>query len=133
MSEWCWDWYDEMWYENPRSTNRDVRGPNKHDLSIPNPPKVHRGASFSNDNKSKNGEALRVAFRHIAYPDSFYTDLGIRTVRGDFNDLLWADALETKYPGWKRLTWLGYFHQTKNTWSYFPNLKWVYPVGFCCY
>ena len=133
VSEWCWDWYDQKWYDDPKNTNRDDRGPMKDDLSNLNPPKVHRGASFSNDNTSENGESLRIAFRNIAFPDEFSTDLGMRSVRGEFHDLLWADASESKYTGWKILPWLGYFYPAKNSWSYFPDLKWVYPVGHCSY
>ena len=133
VSEWCWDWYDEGWYSNSRNSNRDDRGPDKEDLSIKNPPKVHRGASFSSDNTSENGEALRIAFRDIAFPEEFSTNLGMRSVRGEHHDSLWADALETNFNGWQRLNWLGYLYQTNNVWTYFPDLQWVYPVGHGSY
>jgi len=133
VSEWCWNWYDEGWYKNSKNTGRDDRGPDLEDLSTSQPARVHRGGGFSADNSGELGEPLRIAFRHVGYPNEFSTDRGLRTVRGDFHDPLWADAEATNYGNWLFLSWLGYFYQIESDWTFLPIKGWVYPVGHGSY
>ncbi len=129
LSEWCWNWYDKNWYKSSKNTDRDDRGPDFEDLTSGKPARVHRGGGFSTENSSKLGEPLRIAFRHVGYPDEYSTDRGIRSVRGDSHDPLWADAEVTGHDQWLYLSWLGYFFQTENLWTYFPHKGWIFPFG----
>ena len=129
VSEWCWDWYDGSWYDDSKNSHRDDRGPSRGQLSVVDPVKVHRGGGFKNDNSSELGESLRIAFRGVAYPREYSTSIGIRTVRGDFNDPLWADSIPTKSSFWMHLDWLGYYYKFENSWTYFSQIGWVYPYG----
>ncbi len=133
LSEWCWNWYDQNWYRNSKNTGRDDRGPELEDLSSIKPARVHRGGSFSTENSNKLGEPLRIAFRHVAYPDEYSTDRGIRCVRGDSHDPLWADAEMTNYGQWFYLSWLGYFFHSEKNWTFLPRKGWIYPSGYGSY
>ena len=133
VSEWCWDWYDDKWYQNQKNSNRDDRGPAREDLTFIDPAKVHRGGGFKNDNTSESGESLRIAFRHVSYPHEYSTGIGLRTVRGNFHDPLWADSKTTEFDDWMYSSWLGYYFQAKNLWSFFPSIGWVYPYGHGSY
>lgn len=133
VSEWCWNWYDEEWYRNSKNTKRDDRGPKLDDLSKDALTKVHRGGGYYNDNSSEGGESLRISFRHIEFPDGYSSDIGIRSVRGNFDDPLWSDAVETNLKGWFSLSWLGSYYKTRKGWTYFSRLNWVFPSGHGSY
>jgi uncharacterized protein YjdB len=69
MDEWCWDWYDEDYYETSPQT--DPKGPDSSTGS-----KVIRGGSFWS-----GGEELRSAYRDSAGPRSQWWIIGFRLVR----------------------------------------------------
>ena len=81
MSEWCWDWYDESGTENSKIQIEMIGDRKLDDLSNAC---LNQSASrwwlVFNDNSSEGGESLRIAFRHIAFPDGYSSDLGIRSV-----------------------------------------------------
>jgi formylglycine-generating enzyme required for sulfatase activity len=129
VSEWCWDWYEDKWYENSKNSHRDDRGPSRNQLSVAEPTRVHRGGGFKSDNSMESGESLRIAFRGVAYPREYSTSIGIRTVRGDFHDPLWADSIPTIHDSWLFLPWFGYYFQFPNSWAYFSGIGWIYPYG----
>ena len=94
---------------------------------------MHRGGGYYNDNSSEGGESLRISFRHIEFPDGYSSDIGIRSVRGNFDDPLWSDAEETSLKGWFSLSWLGSYYKTRKGWTYFSKLNWVFPSGHGSY
>ena len=73
--EWCWDWYDENWYDNAGATTPDTRGPNTSGEEIGR--RVLRGGSWLHDT---NG--LRCAYR-VPVPPALLRDfIGFRSARG---------------------------------------------------
>lgn len=68
--EWCWDWYDGIWYENELATEHDTRGPENGAY------RVIRGGAWTYD-----AWGGRVAYRFSHYPAFAWTNLGFRTVQ----------------------------------------------------
>jgi len=71
--EWCWDWYDENWYDNAGATTPDTRGPNTSPLGR----RVLRGGSWSN-----GSGFLRCAGRDRILPVFESNVFGFRSARG---------------------------------------------------
>ena len=72
--EWCWDWYDESWYNNGGATTTDTRGPN----TSPNDGRVLRGGSWF-----QASSILRCANRNVVNPlYGFIVPVGFRSARG---------------------------------------------------
>jgi formylglycine-generating enzyme required for sulfatase activity len=70
--EWCWDWYDNSWYDNAGATTPDTRGPNTASGS-----RVLRGGSWS------SGSSYLRGARRFSYNPVFESDLiGFRSARG---------------------------------------------------
>ena len=139
VSEWCWDWYDEDWYDDPRSLTEDTAGPNPKTVSTSTLKKVHRGGGFKNGPSSSQGEPLRLAFRHVQFPSVSMKSIGLRCVRSDEEDTLWSGAkpLGSESSHWFHLNWLGYFYSSYISsskgaefgWVYHNEFGWVYPMG----
>jgi formylglycine-generating enzyme required for sulfatase activity len=68
--EWCWDWYQPDWYDQPGADDPDTRGP------VVGTGRVLRGGSadYFADN-------LRCANRRSNPPADTYTDYGFRCVK----------------------------------------------------
>ena len=130
VSEWCWDWYNPTWYSTPESWS-NPRGP----AQMPNVgertdgTRVHRGASFSDENSYERGYNLRLAFRHQRLPTTALRSIGIRCVRSEYDDALWVDKKTAEYPNWKNLNWFGYYYEADNGWVYHADFGWIYPKG----
>jgi formylglycine-generating enzyme required for sulfatase activity len=72
--EWCWDWYDDSWYDNAGATTPDTRGPNTNTFGL----RVLRGGSWFN-----SSVGLRCAFRINGNPvNEFSFSVGFRSARG---------------------------------------------------
>tara|TARA_B100000212_G_scaffold321378_1_gene279887 strand:- start:158 stop:1534 length:1377 start_codon:yes stop_codon:yes gene_type:complete len=139
VSEWCWDWYDADWYHNSESTSENTHGPNLTYGSTSNSMKVHRGGGFKNGPSSSEGEPLRLAFRHVEYPDESKKSIGLRCVRSDLEDALWFDAdsyhsyspsVEQSSTGkWYQLNWFGFYFQPDHNsdWIFHAEFGWIFP------
>lgn len=68
VDEWCWDWYDENYYEN--SPEKNPVGPDTGSY------RVIRGGAWNND-----AFYCRVAFRYRNFPDNRYYGVGFRPAR----------------------------------------------------
>ena len=66
--EWCWDWYDENYYQ--QSPKQDPRGPSSGDY------RVLRGGSWD-----YYDDYCRVAYRTYDNPDRRFSDYGLRILR----------------------------------------------------
>ena len=69
--EWCWDWYDNSWYDNAGATTPDTRGPNTASGS-----RVLRGGSWDD-----NQFYARCANRLGLFPNDRFGNVGFRCVR----------------------------------------------------
>ena len=72
VNEWCWDWFDQDYYDSSPSNN--PHGPNTGPL--PYPRRVFRSGASS----SSSGYC-RVAKRQLEFPHNQFTHLGFRIVR----------------------------------------------------
>ena len=70
--EWCWDWYDNSWYDNAGATTPDTRGPNTASGG-----RVLRGGSWLN-----SSDFLRCANRSGFIPVNGNSFIGFRSARG---------------------------------------------------
>lgn len=135
VSEWCWDWYDEKWYRKKNSSTMNTKGPAfSYDESV-GQYKVHRGGGFKDGPSMDEGKPLRIAFRHVQYPEESRRAIGFRTVRSIHEDSLWKDA---KLYGdfaknWHVSEWFGSYYQSSFTWIFHNDFGWIYPVGMGSY
>ena len=72
VREWCWDWYDNSWYDNAGSTTPDTRGPNTASGA-----RVLRGGSWFSSTID-----LRCANRVSVDPVGVISINGFRSARG---------------------------------------------------
>ena len=145
VSEWCWDWYDPSWYQNPLSKKQDSTGPEyteeetgidftsfgSSEILVDRTnwaKKVHRGGGYKSDPDS-DGDVLRTAYRGVEFPDVSLKTIGLRTVRSEKHDALWFDIRPAEFSRWYYLDWYGYFFQSHSTWVFHENFGWIYPVG----
>ena len=70
--EWCWDWYDDSWYDNAGATTPDTRGPNS-GAGV----RVLRGGSWGFVTRN-----LRCANRNSNDPVFVSDGFGFRSARG---------------------------------------------------
>jgi formylglycine-generating enzyme required for sulfatase activity len=70
VAEWCWDWYDDHWYERPGATAQDNRGPTD------GYGRVLRGGSWISSPKY-----CRVSARYMSAPDYRCHCYGLRVAR----------------------------------------------------
>jgi formylglycine-generating enzyme required for sulfatase activity len=134
VSEWCWDWYDESWYESDGAKKKDSRGPSI-DIVLNNSQsgivtRVARGSNFRSRPDVEYGNQLRIAYRNTFLPNSTLRTLGIRCVRADVEDPLWHNAqMLSDYPNWYFLDWFGYYWLSEDTWIFHYEFGWIYPSG----
>jgi formylglycine-generating enzyme required for sulfatase activity len=76
VREWCWDWYDNSWYDNAGATTPDTRGPNTASGA-----RVLRGGSWFSSTID-----LRCANRDYGNPVGVISINGFRSARGLFTD-----------------------------------------------
>jgi formylglycine-generating enzyme required for sulfatase activity len=141
VSEWCWDWYDSAWYSNPLSKLSNSMGPDFSEeesgiiygtsATLPDSTwekKVHRGGGYKSD-PNDVGDVLRVAYRGVEFPHRNAKTIGLRTVRGKFDDELWFDRKSYNFNRWYQLDWYGLFYQSPHTWVFHLDHGWLYPAG----
>ena len=137
VSEWCWDWYDQKWYNKLKSRNNDTAGPHyteattqvNSDSALQVKTKVHRGGAY-NMGIYDNGKPLRTAYRHVEYPSKGQYNIGLRFVRSDVEDVLWLGAKSYEnFPNWYLLPWFGYYYRNESQWVFHSAFGWIYPIG----
>lgn len=69
--EWCWDWYDANWYNEPAASDDDTRGPGWGVY------RILRGGSWNNDYTY-----ARCATRGFDDPSASFNAYGFRCVKG---------------------------------------------------
>lgn len=134
VSEWCWDWYDETWYDYNDAKKKDTRGPSL-EIVLSNSKsgivtRVARGSNFRSRPDPEYGNQLRIAYRNTFLPTSTLRTLGLRCVRADVEDPLWhhAEPLES-YPNWYYLDWFGHYWLSEDEWIFHYEFGWIYPSG----
>ena len=134
VSEWCWDWYDETWYESNEAKKKDTRGPSL-EFVLSNSKsgiktRVARGSNFRSRPDPEYGNQLRIAYRNTFLPTSTLRTLGLRCVRADVEDPLWHHAQPlASYPNWYYLDWFGYYWLSDHEWIFHYEFGWIYPSG----
>ena len=73
VSEWCWDWYDPLYYDSAAASNPDPRGGTKATTGR----RVMRGGAFGLDSWT-----LRCAYRLYNNPENSGNWIGFRSARG---------------------------------------------------
>jgi formylglycine-generating enzyme required for sulfatase activity len=132
VSEWCWDWYDAKWYFNPKSRNKNTKGPSVIQLADVKPRRVSRGGHYKSDSEGDRagGNSLRIAYRGAHLPELGSRMRGLRCVRANVEDTLWITAISwLDFPRWYFLDWFGYYYQSQHTWVYHGDFGWIYPNG----
>ena len=139
VSEWCWDWYDKDWYGKAKAGISDTLGPSVASSLNAKPVKVHRGGGFKDAPLNEEGYPLRIAFRHVEFPESARRSIGLRTVRSEMHDSLWFDAstVHGASSNWFYLDWFGYFYPSfigvsdaaDYGWVFHIHFGWIYPTG----
>jgi formylglycine-generating enzyme required for sulfatase activity len=136
VSEWCWDWYYDSWYDESNARKKNTRGPSFEFLApikgLEKKPmtRVARGSNFRSKPDANYGNELRIAFRNTFLPNSTLRRLGLRCVRGDIDDPLWLNAKKVEgFPGWYYMPWFGYYWQSTKVWIFHYRLGWLYPKG----
>ncbi len=134
VSEWCWDWYLESWYNEEDARKKDTRGPTI-DLVLAKSEsglvtRVARGSNFRSRPDQEFGNQLRIAYRNTFLPSSTLRTLGIRCVRADIEDPLWLHAKPLQdFPNWFFLDWFGYYWLSDRTWIFHYEFGWIFPSG----
>jgi len=130
VSEWCWDWYDENWYSR-KNINSSSFGPNYSGSNSGDKYKIHRGGGYKDGPGMDEGKPLRIAFRHVEYPEKSRRSIGFRTVRSFVAEKLWSSSIEFSGAAinWYFLDWFGYYYQTETNWVFHSELGWIYPTG----
>ncbi|MCL4176406.1 MAG: formylglycine-generating enzyme family protein [Verrucomicrobia bacterium] len=75
VAEWCWDWYDDRWYEAPEARAANTRGPAR------GPGRVIRGGSWISSDKY-----CRVSARYMSAPGFRCHCYGLRLVVSGLRD-----------------------------------------------
>ncbi len=73
VSEWCWDWYSDTYYETASASENDAKGPAS---QVDSSGRAVRGGSWGT-----GAYEARCSRRHHVGPDAVSYDLGFRCVR----------------------------------------------------
>ncbi len=130
VSEWCWDWYDSSWYDDPSSRLQDTRGPEYGQLADTQPRRIAKGGNYKSFSESDPANSLRIANRACWRPDLAARFRGLRCVRGNYDDPLWVTAVaHGHFPNWYFLDWFGYYYKSDYAWVFHGDFGWIYPNG----